>query len=371
MQINLRSKKMKAIVGEGLTVIIIVALGLGLGFRFTKWWWSIKIYNFGNEYTEAELVNDGVTNNGVTYEFKKKDDGLYVVLPSSTTFSTTSVMLQDTNFGRDILAGGDNPQPLAGENNFFNIDYAGIGVVKVTNDGYVHGGYYLNASNEPTLRPGLSQPLEYARITENRDALISLIRVFGLERKIQEDGSVSSTYVLNDEPQNILMALRVFAYRKGSQAIMGVAVHPSPNLVLQIGYDIGSATPDKVFEQWPNTDGGEPYWGKDEKPEILASENHPDIEFKYGDLVNADGSPATVTWNAINPPNARKEVDVSELFYKVHITGRKINVPLLSKKIQIKWDGSFEFGSQTFQIASNEDTFTLSNELEVKLERSN
>ena len=87
---------------------------------------------------------------------------------------------------------------------------------------------------------------------------------------------------------------------------MGVAVHPSPDLVLQIGYDIGSATPDKVFEDWPITDGGEPYWGKDEKPEILASENHPDIEFKYGDLVNADGSPATVTWKSDNLPNSRK-----------------------------------------------------------------
>ena len=170
----------------GVAVFLVLVLGLGLGFGLQSDD-EPKYKIFGSEYTESELINNGVTNNGVTYEFKKKDDGMYVTIPTGATFDTTTAMLEDTNFGRDLLVGGDNPQSLKGESNYFYIDYAAIGVVKIGNDGYVWGGFYTSNNSDPSpsdihLRSGLSEPVQFAKINENGEALINLGKVHELQK---------------------------------------------------------------------------------------------------------------------------------------------------------------------------------------------
>ncbi len=366
MQINLRSKKMKAIVGGGFAVFLILALGLGLGFGLQSDDEVSKYTIFGNEYTEAELVNDGVTNNGVTYEFKKKDDGLYVVLPSATTFSTTPAMLQDTNFGRTISVGGEDAQDLEGLNHFFNINYAGIDLVKIPNDGYIWGGFYLNDNNEPTLRSGLTEPVEFGTINENGDALINLARVYELQANIQTDKSVSSAYVLNKESDRV-GTWRIFAYDDGSEVTMRVATKTYPRLVAEIWHNPPLLSSDKITE-WPSTDG-KAYWGQDEnsKPQAFNNENHPAIDFNVGDLVDANGDPLTVTWLVGGLPNTSYDIPLTNMFYKVRITGGKAEIPVVDKKVQISPNGKFEVSGQTFQIPKKSDVYTLTSDLEVKV----
>ena len=49
----------------------------------------------------------------------------------------------------------------------------------------------------------------------------------------------------------------------------------------------------------------------------------------------------------------------------------KIKLPLLDQKIQVQPDGKFTLGGQTFQIPQKQDSYALTNDIEVKLERSN
>ena len=86
MKVNWKNKKVIAIIGGGITAVLTLSLGLGLGLGLQSDDTVPKYKILGQEYTESELVNDGVTNNGVTYEFKKKDDGLYMTIPTGTTF---------------------------------------------------------------------------------------------------------------------------------------------------------------------------------------------------------------------------------------------------------------------------------------------
>ena len=352
-------------------------MGLGLGFDLqsddeTKY----KI--FGSEYTESELINNGVTKNGVTYEFKKKDDGMYVTIPTGATFDTTTTMLEDTNFGRDLLVGGDNPQPLEGESNYFYIDYAAIGVVKIGNDGYVWGGFYTSNNSDPSpsdshLRSGLSEPVQFAKINENGEALINLGKVHELQKHIQNDLSVDNTYELNKIAEDSFNWM-IFAYRKGSETIMKVAIAKYPYVVNEIYWSPIFIPPNVetqflAEDRWPDDAADRLYWGKEENPKTQAfnNENHPTVDFRLGDLVDADGNPLTVTWEQGDAPNVNKSVPVGDLFYKVKITGGKVNLSVIDKKIQITPEGKFELAGQTFQIPIKQDSYTFENALEVKL----
>ena len=382
MKVNWKSKKVMAMVGGGITAVLTLSLGLGLGLGLQSDDEPAKYKILGQEYTEAELkpiLEDGITSEGVTYHFQKKNDGFYLTLPASTVLTASSVTMKDTSFGRNILVGGDNPQPVAGENHFYNIDYAGIGVVKIPNDGYVWGGYYLNDNNEPVLRTGLSEPVEFGRINENGDALLRLGRIFIFQFNIKTDQSVNENYVLNSESEDALYSTRIFAYQKGSQTVMKVAVNSYPDGVPGILNFDPFLTPDQFVEEddWPLSSDGKPYWGKEKnhnpEPQAFNNENHPEIKFRLGDLFNADGSPQTLTWAAGELPNLLKdEIKMNEFFYKVNIKGGKIKIPLLDdQKIQVQPDGKFKLGDQTFQIPKKQDSYTLTTDVEVKLIRSN
>ena len=383
MKVNWKSKKVMAMVGGGITAVLTLSLGLGLGLGLKSDDEPPKYKILGQEYTEDELkpiLEDGITSEGVTYHFQKKNDGIYLTLPSSTVLTASSVTMKDNSFGRNILVGGDDPQPVAGENHFYNIDYAGIGVVKIPNDGYVWGGFYLNDNNEPVLRTGLSEPVEFGRINENGDALLRLGRIYVFQLNINADKSVNENYVLNSESEDAYFYTRIFAYQtqvKGSEKVMKVAVDQYPTLIGDILYN-PLLTPDNFIEEeaWPRSANQQPYWGKEKnlnpEPQAFNNENHPDIKFRLGDLFKADGSPQTITWAAGELPNLIKgDLKISDCFYKVNIKGGKIKLPLLDQKVQVQPDGKFTLGGQTFQIPQKQDSYTLTNDLEVKLIRSN
>ena len=381
MKVNWKSKKVMAMVGGGITAVLTLSLGLGLGLGLKSDDEPAKYKILGQEYTEAELkpiLEDGITSEGVTYHFQKKNDGFYLTLPASTVLTASSVTMKDTGFGRNILVGGDNPQPVAGENHFYNIDYAGIGVVKIPNDGYVWGGFYLNDNNEPVLRAGLSEPVEFGRINENGDALLKLGRIYVFQNNIKPDQSVYESYVVNSESPDAFFNTRIFAYKKGSQTVMKVAVNSYPEQVSTILGFNPPLTPDQFVEEndWPLSTNDQPYWGKEKnqnpEPNAFNNENHPEIKFRLGDLFNADGTPKILTWTAGELPNLIKdEIKMNEYFYKVNIKGGKIKLPLLDQKVQVQPDGKFTLGGQTFQIPQKQDSYTLTNDIEVKLIRSN
>ena len=91
-----------------------------------------KYLIFGNEYTEVQLLNEGYTDNeGTTYSFRKKDDGLYAVSPATTVFEVSTVTLRDTNFGVNTVIGGEHAQKWQGTDNMFEIEYAVLGELKL------------------------------------------------------------------------------------------------------------------------------------------------------------------------------------------------------------------------------------------------
>ena len=366
MKVVWKSKKMMAIVGGGIAVFLILALALGLAFGLDDGGSKIKKYLIsGTEYTKDELLKNGYTKYGVNYQFKEKDDGLYLVLPPETVLTSTPGVLQDTNFGHNISIGGEDAHEFEGKNHFYNISFAGIGVVKIPNDGYIWGGFYLN-NNMPTLRSGLTEPVEFAKINENGDALFNLARVFELQENIEVNESVNSAYVLNKESDRV-GTWRIFAYDDGSEVTMRVATKTYPHLVAEIWYNPPLLSSDKITE-WPSTDG-EAYWGQDEnsKPQAFNNQNHPAIDFNIGDLVDANGDPLTVTWLVGGLPNTSYDIPLTNMFYKVQITGGKAEIPLVDKKVQISPDGKFEVSGQTFQIPMKSDVYTLTSDLEVKV----
>ena len=90
-----------------------------------------------------------------------------------------------------------------------------------------------------------------------------------------------------------------------------------------------------------------------------------------GGIVDAEGTPVKLTWLAGLQANTERSISGSDAYYKVHVIKRKIKIPLIDRKIDVDADGSFMLSGNTFQIPDQQDSYTLTNELEVKLPSPN
>ena len=383
--ISWKTKQGKLIIAGSVVGLSVLTLGLGLGLGLdsktsdpvteTPTTKIVKKYLIsGDAYPEDQLLKDGYTDDeGRTYSFRKKDDGLYAVLPTRTVLETTPVTLRDTNFGANTVVGGANAQPWRGFENMFEIKYAGIGGIKITNDGYIWGGFriidYANAN--ALLGQGLKDPVRFAKIKANGDALINLAKVRELQEKRKTTGGREfwdEDYVLDKESEKVLH-WTVFSYKEGNNTRMGVATNQKANLISEISYD-------DFFKErggaWPVTYDLRELWGKNypNKPEVSDAAQHPAVEFRIADLVDKDGNPYHVVWGENEAPGVDKQIPTKDLFYKVNVTGGKITVPLRGDEIQVTPEGKFQLEGRTFQIKEKYSSYILENELEIKLVES-
>ena len=374
--ISWKTKSGRLIIVGSFVGLYVLTLGLGLGLNSktttdpaTK---IIKKYLvLGNAYSEDQLLNEGYTDNqGTTYIFHKKDDGLYAVLSARTVLEASPVTLRDTNFGANTVVGGTNAQEWKGTDNMFEIKYAGIGGIKITNDGYIWGGFRIidYGAGNALLGQGLKNPLRLAKIKANGDALINLAKVRELQDKRKTTGGREfwdEAYVLDKESEEVLH-WTVFSYKVGADTRMGVATNQKARLVSEIPYD-------DFFKErggaWPVTYDLRELWGKNypNKPEVSDAAQHPAVEFRVADLVDKDGNPYHVVWGENEASGVDKQIPTKDLFYKVNVTGGKITVPLRGDEIQVTPEGKFQLGGQTFQINERQDNYILENELEIKL----
>ena len=373
-----KTKQGKLIIAGSVVGLSVLVLGLGLGLGLNSKTTTapatkiVKKYLISGEaYLEDELLNEGYTDNeGRTYSFRKKDDGLYAVLPTRTVLEASPVTLRDTNFGTNTVVGGANAHKWQGFDDMFEIKYAGIGAMKITNDGYIWGGFRIidYSAAYALLGRGLKDPLRLAKIKANGDALINLAKVQELQDKRKTTGGREfwdDDYVLDKESEKVLH-WTVFSYKVGADTRMGVATNHKAKLVSEISYD-------DFFKErggaWPVTYDLRELWGKNypNKPEVSDAAKHPAVEFRVGDLVDKDGNPYHVVWEENEAPGADKAIPTKDLFYKVNITGGKITVPLRGDEIQITPEGKFQLEGQTFQIKEKRNSYSLENELEIKL----
>ena len=379
--ISWNTKPGKLIITGSFVGLYVLTLDLGLGLNSKITTDSVtetpaikiikKYFVSGDVYPEDQLLNEGYTDNeGTKYSFRKKDDGLYAVLPATTVFEVSTVTLRDTNFGANTVVGGDHAQKWQGTDNMFEIEYAGIGGIKITNDGYIWGGFQVVDYDDANtlLGEGLPGPLRLAKIKANGDALINLAKIQELQEKKRIDTGRETwddAYVL-DKESNVIMYWTIFSYREGTATRMGVATHPNPILVSSIPYHNSA---NEVGRVWPVTHDYQEFWGRNypNKPEVSDAALHPAVEFRLGDLVDRDGNPYHVVWEENEAPGMAKTVATKDLFYKVNVTGGKFTVPLRDDEIQVTPEGKFQLGGQTFQIKEKQDSYTLENELEIKL----
>ena len=184
MKLVPKNKKVAIIAGVSAAVLV-TALGVGLGIGLSGST-TVDITIDGKTY---DVIKEG----GKLFAVIAKDERLEVTRPKFRNVHVDnghSVIGEDADIGPYIghfppVKSDDNfnkpdwetlKAVYLGSNYFYTIVFANIGQVKITNDGYIWGGFQFNEnSNDMELNPVLTNgPLKFGEISANGIGLIDL-----------------------------------------------------------------------------------------------------------------------------------------------------------------------------------------------------
>ena len=336
--------------GIGIAVLTIsFGLGFGLSNQNTEKTKKTKInkyYDPVNQIarTETDLLTSGIDFNNKNYNVIKENNKLLVIVPSETTLLLSPPELQDNNFARNKKMGGLNPPAFEvtydetteprviktiefyGQDYFYTFPYAGIGHVKIVNDGYIWGGYQYNTeSNEIELHETLQEngPLQFGTISNDGLVLIDLAIVnyylFKLEdynkaianNDENQKNMFANQIITVDKPEtesarnNVGVAWPIFNYE--NKARVGTSINPEtptrvriyPHRLLQQGRNPVPIFPDGLYDET-----NKPSVDENGKYSISELSCGIDIKgFKVRELVDDDGHEICIIPNNVDNEN--------------------------------------------------------------------
>ena len=201
---HLGKKKIIIIAGVSAAVLV-TALGVGLGVGLS----SSTTVDEGEMYldpisgetrSERDLLNNDITIDGKTFDVIKEGDKLFAIIPRNTNLE----LIQPTYhfhlaINDDLTAGDpsvdetiknvpeDDPDKAIiqqalnnlgiisfGEDYFYTIIFAGVGHVKILNDGFIWGGFHYNQDTDQIEKHEAltNGPLKFGTVYPNGYALI-------------------------------------------------------------------------------------------------------------------------------------------------------------------------------------------------------
>ncbi len=225
---NLALKNKKVIIIAAAVGVSVIALGVGLGVGLSSSSSDDEETMFMDPISntvrsEHDLLTNGITADGKTYSVVKENDKLFTIVKKNTilelsqpqfTFSLKYGYSEDfiftvggKNFPSTIKEIPNTRVPLisqnafdalgvvaSGEDYFYTITWGGIGHVKITNDGYIWGGFYYNSeSGKIEKHEALTNgPLKFGTVYPSGRALIDLAVVNEYQLALNEYASATA-----------------------------------------------------------------------------------------------------------------------------------------------------------------------------------
>ena len=219
--------KKKIIIIAGVSAAVLVTalgVGLGVGLSSTTTVDEGEIYLdpiSGETRSERDLLNNDITIDGKTFDVIKEGDKLFAVVAKDDRLEVTRPKFKNIHFdnGSSIIGEDSDLGPYIGHlppvksednfnkpdwetlkavylgsNYFYTIVFANIGQVKITNDGYIWGGFQFNEnSNDMELNPVLTNgPLKFGEISANGIGLIDLAVVNEYQEGLKDYNDATS-----------------------------------------------------------------------------------------------------------------------------------------------------------------------------------
>ena len=236
-KINLKNKFFIATIASVGVVIIALSFGLGFGLSgsaddITSPGGTLPANGGGSKdpridyYSDPileelrdkeDLLANGISWNGEKIEVTEENNKLYATIKQGTRLELSFPEFYDTKFGNTrhmggvnysqtiITPGDDSVTPVIepkveffGEDYFYTFPFAGIGHVKIQNDGYIWGGYVYNFETEKMeLHETLSEgdPLRFGKVFEDGKARIDLGIVAEYQSALNEYNSAANDNV--------------------------------------------------------------------------------------------------------------------------------------------------------------------------------
>ena len=225
---NLGLKNKKVMIITAAVGVSVIALGVGLGVGLSS---SSPVDEEGifmdpisnTIRSEFDLLTNGITIDGITYSVVKENNKLFTVIKKNTVLELTKPEFTFSlryGYGEDFIftVGGENfPSTIkaipntrvpgitqtafnalgaiaSGENYFYTITWGGIGHVKITNDGYIWGGFYYNTASEKIEKHEAltNGPLKFGTVYPSGRALIDLAVVNEYQQALKEYDSATT-----------------------------------------------------------------------------------------------------------------------------------------------------------------------------------